>query len=221
MSEFHIHSNASANLKCVTLRFVNNVDMIETPLRAIIISEIWKSIMTPTYSTMNLVIVWTINVVPNSFCLAIYYLSEIGSFGISIPSSISFLQELITHFVIWHSCDLVSCLQAVSIQYQREGPKYIFLSSGWTNPTLDPWASTNTFRVPKLTFIVTLLRCDVWYHQSTLPVLVIDIISWSKDYGYFVWVWYSNKTWWLDRMAILTMGVSAYHIILLITRPRY
>ena len=29
---FRIHSNASVNLKRVTLRFVNNVDMIETPL---------------------------------------------------------------------------------------------------------------------------------------------------------------------------------------------
>ena len=42
-----------ANLKCVTLRFVNNVDMIETPLRSIIINGIWKSMMTPTYSAMN------------------------------------------------------------------------------------------------------------------------------------------------------------------------
>ena len=29
---FRIHSNASVNLKRVTLRFINNVDMIETPL---------------------------------------------------------------------------------------------------------------------------------------------------------------------------------------------
>jgi hypothetical protein len=45
--------NASTNLKCVTLRFVNNVDMIETLLRSIIISGIWRSVMTPTHSTMN------------------------------------------------------------------------------------------------------------------------------------------------------------------------
>ena len=34
-------------------RFVNNVDMIETPLRSIVSSGIWKSVMTPTHSTMN------------------------------------------------------------------------------------------------------------------------------------------------------------------------
>jgi hypothetical protein len=44
------------NLKCVALRFVNNMDVIETPLRSIIISGIWKSVTTLTYSTMNLVI---------------------------------------------------------------------------------------------------------------------------------------------------------------------
>ena len=40
-------------LKCVTLRFVNRMDMTETLLRSIIISGIWRSMMTPTYSTMN------------------------------------------------------------------------------------------------------------------------------------------------------------------------
>ena len=90
-------------------------------------------------------------------------------------------QVLFTRSAIWHSCDLVTCLQAMAMSYHREGPEYISPSSGWTNPTLDPWSSTNTFRVPKSTFIVTLSRCDVWCHQSTLPVLVIDMISWSED----------------------------------------
>jgi hypothetical protein len=90
-------------------------------------------------------------------------------------------QVIFTCSVIWNPGDLVTCLQAVSMQYHREGPEYISPSSGWTNPTLDPWSSTNTFGVPKSTFIVTLLRCDIWYHQSTLPVLVINTISWSKD----------------------------------------
>jgi hypothetical protein len=40
-------------LKCVTLRFVNKMDMTETLLWSIIISGIWRSMMTPTYSTMN------------------------------------------------------------------------------------------------------------------------------------------------------------------------
>ena len=107
-------------------------------------------------------------------------------------------QVLFTRSMIWHSYDLVTCLQAVSMWYHREGPEYISPSSGWINPTLDPWASTNTFIVPKSTFIVILLRSDVWCHQSTLPVLVIDMTSWSKEYRYFVCVWYSNvnlMTW--------------------------
>jgi hypothetical protein len=82
LSEFRIHSNAWTNLKSVTLRLVNNVDLIDTPLRSIIICRIWKSLITPTYSTMNPVIAWTINIVPNSFCLAIYHLFEIRSLGI-------------------------------------------------------------------------------------------------------------------------------------------
>ena len=52
----------SVSLKCVTLRFVNNIDMIETPLRSIISSGTWRSVLTPTYSTMTLVIERTIHI---------------------------------------------------------------------------------------------------------------------------------------------------------------
>jgi hypothetical protein len=161
---------------------MNNMDMIETPLQSIIISGIWKSMMTPTYSTMNLVIMWTINEC-SQFLLSRDIITCLRSDHLvsTIPSSFSFLTSLFTRSMIMHSRDLVTCLQAVSMQYHREGLENIFSSSGWTNPTLDPWASTNTFIVPKSTFIITLLRCDVWYHQSTLPVLVINMISWSKD----------------------------------------
>src|SRR3954466_9080902 len=55
----------------------------------------------------------------------------------------------------------VMCLEAMSMRYHREGPDYISPSSGWTNPTLDPRSSTNTFLVPNYTFIVTLSRSDV------------------------------------------------------------
>jgi hypothetical protein len=79
-------------------------------------------------------------------------------------------QVLFICSMTWHPCDLVTCLQAVSMQYQLEGPEYISPSSGWTNSTLDPWSTTNTFSVPNSNFIVTLLWCDVWYHQSTLSM---------------------------------------------------
>ena len=38
-------------LKCVTLRFGNTADMVETPLRPMIISGTWMPIMTPVHST--------------------------------------------------------------------------------------------------------------------------------------------------------------------------
>jgi hypothetical protein len=47
-------------------------------------------------------------------------------------------QALFTRSVIMHSCDLLICLQAMSMQYHRESPEYIFPSSGQTNPNLDP-----------------------------------------------------------------------------------
>ena len=156
--------------------------MIETPLWSIVNSGTWRSVMTPTNSTMNLVIVWTIkrrNQFPLSRDILLVRDPIIGINHTLVRSR--YRQVLFTRSVIWHPCDLVTCLQAVSMWYHREGPEYISPSFGWTNPTLDPWASTNTFGVPNATFIVTLLRCDVWCHQSTLPVLVIDMISWSKE----------------------------------------
>ena len=42
----------TSNLKRVTLRFANYADMVETTLRPITNSGIWRSIMAPTYSTM-------------------------------------------------------------------------------------------------------------------------------------------------------------------------
>jgi hypothetical protein len=163
-----------------TLRLVNNVDMIETPLQSIIISGIWKSRTTPTYSTMNLVIVCTINVVVISFCLAIYYLSEIRFIWYQpyLVRSRS-RQALFTHSVIWHSRDLVTCLQVISMWYHREGPRG-YLSVIWMDKS-HSWASTNTFKAPKSTFIITLLWCDIWYHQINLLALVIDMILWSTD----------------------------------------
>ena len=52
---FHIPYllKTTSNLKCVTLRFENYADMIETPLRSITNSGTWRSIIAPTYSTMT------------------------------------------------------------------------------------------------------------------------------------------------------------------------
>ena len=53
---------STSNFKCVTLRFANYADMVEYSLRPITNSGIWRSIMAPTYSTMTLVIEWTIHI---------------------------------------------------------------------------------------------------------------------------------------------------------------
>ena len=49
---YSISTYTTSNLKRVTLRFTNYADMVETPLRPITNSGIWRSIMAPTYSTM-------------------------------------------------------------------------------------------------------------------------------------------------------------------------
>ena len=52
---FHIPYllKTTSNLNCVTIRFENYADMIETPLRSITNSGTWRSIIAPTYSTMT------------------------------------------------------------------------------------------------------------------------------------------------------------------------
>ena len=89
----------------------------------------------------------------------------------------------------------------------REGPKNVYPSLGWVNPTLDPCASTNTFAIPETTFIITLLRCDVWCHQSTTTVSVINMISWSEDLD-TSFISYSILNLVTRYIATLNMGVS-------------
>ena len=104
-----------------------------------------------------------------------------------IPSSTSLPKSTLFLFP-WYviPCEPVTCLQANWMTFHREGPEYIYPSYGWTNPTLDPCASTHTFRTLNATFIATQLRCGVWCYQSILPVMVICMISWSKELGYYV-----------------------------------
>ena len=53
---------------------------------------------------------------------------------------------------------------------------------GGANPSLDPCQPNRRFqRYPQYTFIVTHLRCDVGYTQSTPMVSGSYTISWSKE----------------------------------------
>ena len=47
---YSISTYTTSNLKRITLRFANYADMVETPLRPITNSGIWRSIIAPTYS---------------------------------------------------------------------------------------------------------------------------------------------------------------------------
>ena len=117
-------------LKCVTLRFVNNADMIETPLRSIISSGVWGTVLTPAHSAINLQIAWTINTVTKSFCLAIFYLSEIRSVVSTMPCSISFPTSTLYSFrditFPWPSHMLASDVNVIS----PRGPR-VYLSVIW------------------------------------------------------------------------------------------
>ena len=137
--------------------------------------------MIPTHSTS--MIVWTINVVSHSLCLAVHHLSEIrSSVSLYLVRSRS-RQALFLVPVVWHplwpshmlarlhGCDLTEWAQSVPLRH-LEGQIPLLIHA--LQPTLSECL--------KATFMITQLRCDVWCPQSTPPVLVICMISWSKDW---------------------------------------
>lgn len=162
--------------------------MIETLLRTITNRGIWKFIWLPHISTITLrsnePLTYDTNFPLSHDMLLI---RGYDRRYLCIPSSTSLLISTLFSFP-WYviPCDQVTCLQANWMTFHREGPENIYPSCGWTNPTLDPCVSTNTFRTLNTTFIATLLRCGVWWHQSIHPVKVICMISWSKELGYYV-----------------------------------
>ena len=162
--------------------------MIETLLRTITNRGIWKFIWLPHISTITLrsnePLTYDTNFPLSHDSLLIRgydrrYLCIPSSTLLPISTLFSFPWYVIP-------CEPVTCLQANWMTFHREGPEYIYPSYGWTNPTLDPCVSTNTFRTLNATFIATQLRCGVWCHQSIHPVKVICMISWSKELGYYV-----------------------------------
>src|SRR5664279_1634147 len=82
--KYPITTLASTNVKCVTLWVREHVDMIETPLRSIIISGTWMPMMAPTHSTKIFIEVEPLcrglkQSIFHFLCLAIFYLPEIRS----------------------------------------------------------------------------------------------------------------------------------------------
>ena len=127
--------------------------MIETPLRSIIISRTWMSIITPTYSSKiidrsNLDVRYPILFVSR-------YITCPGSDRrYHIPSSISFPASTLYLFCntisLWSNSS-ITCLQASRILCYRVGPENIFPSHGWINPNFDTCNSTSIFRSTRKT----------------------------------------------------------------------
>ena len=144
--------------------------------------------MAPTYFNDYFAIEWTTYIrYQFPFVSRQFTYPRFDRWYLCIPSSTSL--PISTLFLFsWYviPCEPVTCLQANWMTFHQEGPEYIYPSYGWTNPTLDPCASTHTFRTLNATFIATQLQCGVWCHQSIHQVMVISMISWSKDLGYYV-----------------------------------
>ena len=125
-----------------------HADMTETPLWSMIISGIWIPMMNPTHFTILHDRLNHKLHIP-SLCLAIIYLSGIRSSVSLYLVRSHYRQALFTHFTIWHpswpSHMLASFVDVIS----SSGPRGITPSLGWTNPTLDPYASTTTFGIPE------------------------------------------------------------------------
>ena len=142
--------------------------MIETLLRTITNRGIWKFIWLPHISTITLrsnePLTYDTNFPLSHDSLLI---RGYDRRYLCIPSSTSLPISTLFSFP-WYviPCEPVTCLQANWMTFHREGPEYIYPSYGWTNPTLDPCVSTNTFRTLNATFIATQLRCGVWCHQK-------------------------------------------------------
>ena len=86
----------------------------------------------------ELVIAWTINVVTNSFCLAIFYLSKIRSLVSTIPSLILLPTSTLYSFrdmaSLWPSHMLASGVDVIS----PRGPR-VYLSVIWMDKS-DSWS---------------------------------------------------------------------------------
>ena len=124
----------SSTLKCATLRFGIASDMIETPLRSMTNSGIWKPMMAPR----------------SSLSLEPYRRSPIllsRDIKFVRDPHLVFRQTYLLVSMILHLRDPVTCLQDFDV-ISLTGPSDICSSCGWTNPALDAYASTYSFRKP-------------------------------------------------------------------------
>jgi len=111
----------------------------------------------------DLVIEWTINVVTNSLCLAILYLSEIRSSVSLIPSSISLPISTLYSFrdmtSLWPSHVLASFLDVIS----PRGPR-VYLSVIWMDKS-HSWSMSLNYHFQNT-------QCHLYNHPVTVWCLM-------------------------------------------------
>ena len=142
--------------------------------------------------------------------------------GISIPSSISLPASLFTRSVIHHpgTNSLVAMLARLKWCVLPRGPRDTSPTIGVTKPNLE-LCQPNMYLRKHLqsTFIITQLRCDVWYTQSTPTVSGSCTISWSKEKILEIGKALANET---TRSFMICLGLGlVHHIILLMMWSRY
>ena len=99
------------------------------------------------------------------------------------------------------------------------GPRDTSPSYGVTNSSLDPCQPNRHFRgYLYYNFIVTQLRYDVWYTQSTPTAFGSYTISWSKEMILDIGKALANELH--DLVLCLGLGL-VHHIILLMMWSRY
>ena len=98
------------------------------------------------------------------------------------------------------------------------GPRDTSPSYGVTNSSLDSCQPNRHFRrYLQCTFIVTQLRCDVWYTQSTPTASGGYTISWSKEVILDIGKALANEL----HNLVLCLGLGlVHHIILLMMWSR-
>ena len=170
---------------------------------------------------MNLVIAWTINVVTNSFCLAIFHLSEIRSSVSTIPSSISLPTSTLYSFrditSSWASHVLASDFDVIS----PRGPR-VYLSVIWMDKS-HSWSTSLNQHFPSTQRHLYSHPVMVWRlieskHSSGVGDWR-DLMVWGL--GYFVWAWYSNVNLMTWSLLPYLLWVFVHHIILLMIWPCY
>ena len=150
-----------------------------------------------------------INPVFNSLCLSVCYLPEIRSSVSNTLFNLVTGKSLYSFRNTSSRDQLLGHIAHMMMSY-RVGPEIPLRLHGVTNPSLDSCQPNRHFRrYLQCTFIVTQLRCDVWYTQSIPTVSGSCTISWSKEMILDIRKAFSKRT--TRSCAMLRIGSCPSH----------